>query len=275
MRRRAIRLRGPAPGIVGTESARLDGRRRRGHGRAAGRRAAPSASPPSACAARSTPTCSSTPNGSGVAPAITWQDNRAAAEAAQLDATLCDADKDAWWGAPLPIGASHVLARMTWMARERPDVYAEHPLRADAEGLLPQGAGRRRRHRSAVELLCRRTRPRLCRAADRPGRRRARALRAVEGFTDVVGEIALGSIRRPRAGRRRNDGRLERPVRRRRVRSRPGRPTSAAPARSSAVASAGARRRARRRHLSEGGGAERSRRADPERRRRVALVGRD
>ncbi len=33
-------------------------------------------------------------------------------------------DKMAWWGAPLPIGASHVLARMMWMARERPDVYA-------------------------------------------------------------------------------------------------------------------------------------------------------
>ena len=63
-------------------------------------------------------------NGTAIAPAITWQDNRAAAEAAQLDSTLCDADKDAWWGAPLPIGASHVLARMMWMARERPDVYA-------------------------------------------------------------------------------------------------------------------------------------------------------
>jgi xylulokinase len=64
-------------------------------------------------------------NGTAIAPAITWQDNRAAAEAAQLDATLCDADKDAWWGAPVPIGASHVLARMMWMARERPDVYTK------------------------------------------------------------------------------------------------------------------------------------------------------
>ena len=62
--------------------------------------------------------------GSPLAPAITWQDNRAAAEASKLDSGLSAAEKDAWWGAPLPIGASHVLARMMWMARERPEVFA-------------------------------------------------------------------------------------------------------------------------------------------------------
>ena len=63
-------------------------------------------------------------NGHAVAPAIMWQDNRAARQAAELEANICAADKISWWGAPLPIGASHVLARMAWMARERPDVYA-------------------------------------------------------------------------------------------------------------------------------------------------------
>ncbi len=28
-----------------------------------------------------------------------------------------------WWGAPLPIDASHGLARMAWMRRHRPDVW--------------------------------------------------------------------------------------------------------------------------------------------------------
>ena len=62
--------------------------------------------------------------GRALAPAITWQDTRAAQEAAGLDARVSAAEKNSWWGAPLPIGASHVLARMIWMARNRPDVYA-------------------------------------------------------------------------------------------------------------------------------------------------------
>src|ERR1700677_4769610 len=44
--------------------------------------------------------------GRAVAPAIMWQDNRAAPEAARLDAGISAEDKVAWWGAPLPIGAS-------------------------------------------------------------------------------------------------------------------------------------------------------------------------
>lgn len=62
--------------------------------------------------------------GTPLAPAITWQDVRAANEAAALDATISADEKQAWWGAPMPIGASHVLAKMRWMAAHRPDVWA-------------------------------------------------------------------------------------------------------------------------------------------------------
>ncbi len=57
-------------------------------------------------------------------PAILWQDTRAAAEAAEIDARVTPAQKLAWWGAPLPIDASHVLPRMLWCARNRPEVWA-------------------------------------------------------------------------------------------------------------------------------------------------------
>src|SRR5271165_3624971 len=53
--------------------------------------------------------------GAPVAPAVAWQDNRAAAEAADLDASISLDEKLGWWGAPIPVGASHVLARMMWM----------------------------------------------------------------------------------------------------------------------------------------------------------------
>ncbi|MGL4322000.1 MAG: xylulokinase, partial [Paracoccaceae bacterium] len=56
-------------------------------------------------------------------PAITWADTRAAVEAAELDARVTSAQKIAWWGAPMPIDASHALARMLWVARHRPDVW--------------------------------------------------------------------------------------------------------------------------------------------------------
>ena len=62
--------------------------------------------------------------GRPLAPAIAWADNRAAADAAELDAGISLEDRMRWWGAPLPVGASHVLARMAWMARERPEVFA-------------------------------------------------------------------------------------------------------------------------------------------------------
>jgi xylulokinase len=64
-------------------------------------------------------------DGQPLAPAILWQDTRAVAEAAELDASVTMAQKIAWWGAPMPIDPSHVLARMLWMSRHRPDVWAK------------------------------------------------------------------------------------------------------------------------------------------------------
>lgn len=63
-------------------------------------------------------------SGRPLAPAITWQDIRAGAEAAALDARIDPAEKRAWWGAELPIGASHVLAKMMWFAKHHPDLWA-------------------------------------------------------------------------------------------------------------------------------------------------------
>lgn len=56
-------------------------------------------------------------------PAIVWQDGRAAPEAAELDGGVTADQKLAWWGAPMPIDASHVLARMLWVSRHRPEVW--------------------------------------------------------------------------------------------------------------------------------------------------------
>jgi len=56
-------------------------------------------------------------------PAMTWQDGRAGPEAVELDALISPAQKIAWWGAPLPIDASHPLARMLWVKRHHPQVW--------------------------------------------------------------------------------------------------------------------------------------------------------
>ncbi len=61
--------------------------------------------------------------GQALAPAILWQDTRAAAEAAELDSHLTLAEKIAFLGAPTPIDASHPVARMMWMARHNPEVW--------------------------------------------------------------------------------------------------------------------------------------------------------
>ena len=61
--------------------------------------------------------------GKPLLPAFTWQDGRCAEEAAQLDAQITEAEKLAWWGAPLPIDASHILARMSYVAKNFPDVW--------------------------------------------------------------------------------------------------------------------------------------------------------
>lgn len=58
-------------------------------------------------------------------PAIIWQDGRAGAEAAALDAQVSPDQKIAWWGAPMPIDASHACARMAWVAAHRPSVWEQ------------------------------------------------------------------------------------------------------------------------------------------------------
>lgn len=57
-------------------------------------------------------------------PAILWQDQRAAPEAADLDARITADQKLGWFGAPIPIDASHALARMEYVRRHRPEVWA-------------------------------------------------------------------------------------------------------------------------------------------------------
>lgn len=59
-----------------------------------------------------------------LAPAIVWQDGRAASQGAALDAAIAPQAKIAALGAPIPIDASHALARMAWMAAQRPQVWA-------------------------------------------------------------------------------------------------------------------------------------------------------
>jgi xylulokinase len=59
-----------------------------------------------------------------LAAAITWQDTRAGAQAAALDARLSLDDKIEALGAPIPIDASHALSRMAWMRDMRPDLWA-------------------------------------------------------------------------------------------------------------------------------------------------------
>jgi xylulokinase len=63
--------------------------------------------------------------GEPLLPAITWQDGRCAEDAARLDAMVVTEDKIKWWGAPLPIDASHVLARMAYVARVYPQVWSK------------------------------------------------------------------------------------------------------------------------------------------------------
>jgi xylulokinase len=63
--------------------------------------------------------------GEPLLPAMTWQDTRAAHQAAELDARVSQADKLDWWGAPLPIDASHPLARMRYVQLHHPDLWAK------------------------------------------------------------------------------------------------------------------------------------------------------
>lgn len=63
-------------------------------------------------------------NGNALLPAITWQDTSCAPDAAALDAQVTEAQKLAWFGAPIPIDASHALSRMAHVRRVDPDAYA-------------------------------------------------------------------------------------------------------------------------------------------------------
>lgn len=62
-------------------------------------------------------------DGAPLMPALTWQDTRCAGEAAALDSQLGSQEKIGWWGAPLPVDASHVLSRMARVARVAPDLW--------------------------------------------------------------------------------------------------------------------------------------------------------
>lgn len=61
--------------------------------------------------------------GEALAPAILWQDGRCAEDAARLETLVSQEARLRWWGAPLPIDASHVLSRISWMRRKRPEVW--------------------------------------------------------------------------------------------------------------------------------------------------------
>jgi xylulokinase len=131
--------------------------------------------------------------GRALAPAITWQDNRAAQQAADLDANVSAAEKMAWWGAPLPIGASHVLARIIWIAKHKPDLYAaarhvltpkDYCLRALADVAVADPMS----NFFVVGQDLTYVEPLIARV---PGARER--LPALKYFTEVVGEIRLGS----------------------------------------------------------------------------------
>lgn len=57
-----------------------------------------------------------------LAPAVTWQDQRAAAAAEALDQSLSDGDKQRLWGSPPSIDASFSLPRWQWWVNADPDV---------------------------------------------------------------------------------------------------------------------------------------------------------
>lgn len=60
-----------------------------------------------------------------LAPAIVWQDSRAAAQGVAMDGAISPEAKTAALGAPIPIDASHALARMAWMAAHQPAIWAQ------------------------------------------------------------------------------------------------------------------------------------------------------
>jgi xylulokinase len=133
--------------------------------------------------------------GRALAPAIGWQDNRAAADAAALDAGVSTQERMDWWGAPLPIGASHVLARMAWMARERPEVFAatRHVLSPKdyvLKALTGETVSDAMTNFFIAGLDLAYVEPLIARVAGARER-----LAPLKGFAEVIGEVALGDRR--------------------------------------------------------------------------------
>ncbi|NGP18784.1 FGGY family carbohydrate kinase [Devosia aurantiaca] len=64
-------------------------------------------------------------SGNALRPAITWQDTRAADDAAALDQQVTAEQKTAWFGGPVPIDASHALSRMAFVARTEPKSWGQ------------------------------------------------------------------------------------------------------------------------------------------------------
>ena len=62
--------------------------------------------------------------GEPLLPAMVWQDGRCSTDAAILDARITPAQKETWFGGPMPIDASHALSRMAYVARVEPALYA-------------------------------------------------------------------------------------------------------------------------------------------------------
>lgn len=71
--------------------------------------------------------------GSPLLPAITWQDTRSGADAAALEAQTTSEQRTRWFGAPIPIDASHALSRLAHIRRVSPELYAR-----TAHVLLPK-----------------------------------------------------------------------------------------------------------------------------------------
>ena len=61
--------------------------------------------------------------GQPLLPAIIWQDGRSAPDAAALEAQTTAGQKTRWFGAPIPIDASHALSRLAYVRRVHPDIY--------------------------------------------------------------------------------------------------------------------------------------------------------
>lgn len=61
--------------------------------------------------------------GEPLLPAITWQDSRAADEAADLNAKLEPKKGEPWWEPRLAISASSIVSRMGWVARHHPEIW--------------------------------------------------------------------------------------------------------------------------------------------------------